>query len=311
MYETNAFSELAPQSYDGSTHRESYFSLYSKATDDDWISCPTCLQFSPVCAPSSHLPAGSAPFVPKFEQGDDKDDDNVCSQTDFTSQLATSYSQVIPAAAGFDLSSTPRQEGSKRRLSRSPKNACGPIKNWFANARARKGKETRKFQAHSWRGLAVHLTYVAGLVLPSVEVPPPKPLATAEASTSRPILTDPMPPHPIPADATILEPFSLPPAVAHAEPTWLPPHIVTQIFVSPPSHRSDKTKHRKNRPTRGDWILIREPAPNRQDIVDAVVQTALNFCSESEMSSDEEEFALKRYLSTPLPRQRKASQLRS
>ena len=80
----------------------------------------------------------------------------------------------------------------------------------------------------------------------------------------------------------------LQPVIVDAKPQEEPPPIVTQIFVSPPSRRSNKSKRRKHRPTQGDWVLIREMDPNRPDIAHAVSQEALNSASETEHSSDEE-----------------------
>lgn len=80
----------------------------------------------------------------------------------------------------------------------------------------------------------------------------------------------------------------LQPVIVNAKPQEEPPPIVTQIFVSPPSRRSKKSKRRKHRPTQGDWVLIREMDPNRPDIAHAVSQEALNSASEPESSSDEE-----------------------
>lgn len=80
----------------------------------------------------------------------------------------------------------------------------------------------------------------------------------------------------------------LQPVIVDAKPQEEPPPVVTQIFVSPPSRRSNKSKYRKHRPTQGDWVLIREMAPNRPDIAHDVSQEALNSASETEHSSDEE-----------------------
>ncbi|KAJ4409534.1 hypothetical protein N0V91_002455 [Didymella pomorum] len=80
----------------------------------------------------------------------------------------------------------------------------------------------------------------------------------------------------------------LQPIIVDAKPQEEPPPVVTQIFVSPPSRRSNKSKYRKHRPTQGDWVLIREMAPNRPDIAHDVSQEALNSASETEHSSDEE-----------------------
>lgn len=81
----------------------------------------------------------------------------------------------------------------------------------------------------------------------------------------------------------------LQPVIVDAKPQEEPPPIVTQIFVSPPSRRSEKSKRRKHRPTQGDWVLIREMDPNRPDIAHAVSQEALNSASETEHSSSDEE----------------------
>jgi hypothetical protein len=81
----------------------------------------------------------------------------------------------------------------------------------------------------------------------------------------------------------------LQPVIVDAKPQEEPPPIVTQIFVSPPSRHSNKSKRRKHRPTQGDWVLIREMDPNRPDIAHAVSQEALNSGSETEHSSSDEE----------------------
>ena len=79
----------------------------------------------------------------------------------------------------------------------------------------------------------------------------------------------------------------LQPVIVDAKPQEEPPPIVTQIFVSPPSRRSNKSKRRKHRPTQGDWVLIREMAPNRPDIAHDVSQEALNSASETETSDED------------------------
>ena len=76
--------------------------------------------------------------------------------------------------------------------------------------------------------------------------------------------------------------------IVNPKPEEEPPPIVTQIFVSSPTSRNrKKSKHRKHRPTQGDWVLIREMDPSRPDIAHAARQEALNSGSETE-SSDEE-----------------------
>jgi hypothetical protein len=76
--------------------------------------------------------------------------------------------------------------------------------------------------------------------------------------------------------------------VVNPKPEEEPPPIVTQPFVSSPTSRNrKKSKPRKHRPTQGDWVLIREMAPQRPDIAHAVSQVALNSSSETEASDEE------------------------
>jgi hypothetical protein len=77
-----------------------------------------------------------------------------------------------------------------------------------------------------------------------------------------------------------------------AAPSPSPPPVVTNIFraqvKSPSSRRPMKAKsgrRRKTLPTQGDWVLIREMAPNQPEIAHQVSQHALNSDSESHDSS--------------------------
>jgi hypothetical protein len=83
-----------------------------------------------------------------------------------------------------------------------------------------------------------------------------------------------------------------------AAPSPSPPPVVTKVFHPPikdPSSRrpmnskSGKVTRRKTRPTQGDWVLIREMAPNLPETVQQVSQQALNSDSESHDSSPEED----------------------
>lgn len=51
--------------------------------------------------------------------------------------------------------------------------------------------------------------------------------------------------------------------------------------------RLEKANRRKNRPTQGDWVLIREMEPNRPDIAQLASETALNSDSDSSPEDDE------------------------
>ncbi|KAF3004234.1 hypothetical protein E8E13_007354 [Curvularia kusanoi] len=76
--------------------------------------------------------------------------------------------------------------------------------------------------------------------------------------------------------------------IVNPKPEEEPPPIVTQTFVSSPTSRNrKKSKSRKHRPTQGDWVLIREMAPQRPDIAHEVSQEALNSSSEIETSDEE------------------------
>jgi hypothetical protein len=72
-----------------------------------------------------------------------------------------------------------------------------------------------------------------------------------------------------------------------AAPSPSPEPVVTKVYqppVSSPSRRQKKANRRKTRPTQGDWVLIREMAPNQPEIAHQVSQHALN--SDSETGSD-------------------------
>jgi len=61
--------------------------------------------------------------------------------------------------------------------------------------------------------------------------------------------------------------------------------------VSSPSssRRQKKANRRKTRPTQGDWVLIREMAPNQPDIAHQVSLTALNSDSMTESEGDDDD----------------------
>jgi hypothetical protein len=79
-----------------------------------------------------------------------------------------------------------------------------------------------------------------------------------------------------------------------AAPSPSPPPVVTKVFhlsVSSPSssRRQKKANRRKTRPTQGDWVLIREMAPNQPEIAQQVSQQALNSdSSDSEHADDDD-----------------------
>jgi hypothetical protein len=81
-----------------------------------------------------------------------------------------------------------------------------------------------------------------------------------------------------------------------AAPSPSPPPVVTKVFHPPvsspsssPSRRRKKTnRRRKTRPTQGDWVLIREMAPNQPEIAQQVSQQALNSDSESGLDDDDD-----------------------
>ncbi|KAH3950074.1 hypothetical protein HBI56_005640 [Parastagonospora nodorum] len=75
-----------------------------------------------------------------------------------------------------------------------------------------------------------------------------------------------------------------------AAPSPSPEPVVTKVYhppVSSPSRRQKKANRRKTRPTQGDWVLIREMAPNQPDIAQQVSQHALNSDTESSGQEDE------------------------
>jgi hypothetical protein len=79
-----------------------------------------------------------------------------------------------------------------------------------------------------------------------------------------------------------------------ATPPPSPPPVVTKLFhppVSSPSssssRRQKKANRRKTRPTQGDWVLIREMAPNQPEIAQQVSQQALN--SDSDTGNEDED----------------------
>jgi hypothetical protein len=79
-----------------------------------------------------------------------------------------------------------------------------------------------------------------------------------------------------------------------AAPSPSPPPVVTKVFhppVSSPSssssRRQKKANRRKTRPTQGDWVLIREMAPNQPEIAQQVSQQALN--SDSDTGNEEDD----------------------
>ncbi|KAF2030366.1 hypothetical protein EK21DRAFT_65653 [Setomelanomma holmii] len=66
-----------------------------------------------------------------------------------------------------------------------------------------------------------------------------------------------------------------------AAPSPSPPPLVNNKVYHPPvspasSRRQKKANRRKHRPTQGDWVLIREMAPNQPEIAQQVSQQALN-----------------------------------
>lgn len=75
-----------------------------------------------------------------------------------------------------------------------------------------------------------------------------------------------------------------------AAPSPSPEPVVTKVYqppVSSLSRRQKKANRRKTRPTQGDWVLIREMAPNQPEIAHQVSQHALN--SDSESGSDHDD----------------------
>ncbi|KAH7078804.1 hypothetical protein BKA63DRAFT_531599 [Paraphoma chrysanthemicola] len=72
-----------------------------------------------------------------------------------------------------------------------------------------------------------------------------------------------------------------------------PPQLANKVSyptVSPhSSRRLKKANRRKHRPTQGDWVLIREMAPNQPEIAQQVSQQALNSDSGDSGQEDEEE----------------------
>jgi hypothetical protein len=83
-----------------------------------------------------------------------------------------------------------------------------------------------------------------------------------------------------------------------AAPSPSPPPVVTKVFHPPIKHSSsrrpmkakaNKPNRRKTRPTQGDWVLIREMAPNLPEIAQQVSQQALNSDSDSYDSSPDED----------------------
>lgn len=75
-----------------------------------------------------------------------------------------------------------------------------------------------------------------------------------------------------------------------AAPSPSPEPVVTKVFhppVSSPSRRQKKANRRKTRPTQGDWVLIREMAPNQPDIAQQVSQHALNSDTDESGPDDE------------------------
>jgi hypothetical protein len=81
-----------------------------------------------------------------------------------------------------------------------------------------------------------------------------------------------------------------------AAPSPSPPPVITKSFhppVSPPSsspsRRQKKTnRRRKTRPTQGDWVLIREMAPNQPEIAHQVSQQALNSDSDTGVEDEDD-----------------------
>jgi hypothetical protein len=79
-----------------------------------------------------------------------------------------------------------------------------------------------------------------------------------------------------------------------AAPSPSPPPVVTKVVhlsVSSPSssRRQKKANRRKTQPTQGDWVLIREMAPNEPEIARQVSQQALNSDSSDSEHADEDE----------------------
>ncbi|KAH8726817.1 hypothetical protein GQ44DRAFT_704854 [Phaeosphaeriaceae sp. PMI808] len=68
----------------------------------------------------------------------------------------------------------------------------------------------------------------------------------------------------------------LEPVYPKAIPSPSPPPVVTKVFLPP------------NRPTQGDWVLIREMAPNQPEIAYQVSQQALNSDSDSNPDSEDD-----------------------
>lgn len=79
-----------------------------------------------------------------------------------------------------------------------------------------------------------------------------------------------------------------------ATPSPSPPPVITKSYpptVSSPSssRRQRKANRRKTRPTQGDWVLIREMAPNQPEIAQQVSQQALNSDSSDSGHEDDDE----------------------
>jgi hypothetical protein len=79
-----------------------------------------------------------------------------------------------------------------------------------------------------------------------------------------------------------------------AAPSPSPPPVVTKVYhppVSSPSssRRQKKANRRKTRATQGDWVLIREMAPNQPEIAQQVSQQALNSDSSDSGRDSEDE----------------------
>ena len=79
-----------------------------------------------------------------------------------------------------------------------------------------------------------------------------------------------------------------------AAPSPSPPPVVTNKVFHPPvsphsSRRLKKANRRKHRPTQGDFVLIREMAPNQPEIAQQVSQQALNSDSCDSGQEDEDE----------------------
>jgi hypothetical protein len=81
-----------------------------------------------------------------------------------------------------------------------------------------------------------------------------------------------------------------------AAPSPSPPPVITKVFHPPvsspsssPSRRQKKTnRRRKTRPTQGDWVLIREMAPNQPEIAQQVSQQALNSDSDTGIEDEDD-----------------------